>query len=216
MRLRRTWDWSGAEADFERALNLNASDSTLQWRYAALLGALGRRPQAVAAARKATELDPLSGAAWTFLTLYLIEDHQFPVAHEALRHLSEIAPDSPIPANYRGVMQLLEGDGAGALSTFRKSNDLSGVVMAEHTLGHDKEAQRVLMQVIAHGAPDQDYGLAEIYAWLGEKDKAFEALDRALRQRTSDLYDFRNDALLASLRGDPRFAGMLKKMNLPQ
>ena len=216
MRLRRTWDWSGAEADFDKALTLDAANSTLQWRYAALLGALGRLPEAVAASRKATELDPLSAAAWTFLSLYLIENRQYAAAHEALRRDLEIQPESPIPLSYRGFLQLVEGNATEALTTFRQLHEEEYVAMAEHTLGHAKESQQALDQVIAGCGQGCPYALAEIYAWRGEKDKAFEWLDRAYQQRNSDLYDFRNDATLASLRGDARFAAMLRKMNLPE
>ena len=216
MRLRRTWDWSGAEADFNKALALNAADSTLQWRYATLLGALGRLPEAVAAARKATELDPLSAAAWTFLSLYLIESGQFPAAHEALRRELEIQPESPIPLSFRATLQLLEGNATEALITFRQLHGEALVAMAEHTLGHAKESQQALNQFIGNSGQTDPYGVAEVYAWRGEKDKAFAWLDRAYRQHSSDLYDFRNDPTLASLRGDVRFATMLRRMNLPE
>jgi len=195
---------------------LGAGGMALQWRYAALLGALGRLPEAVAAAKKATELDPLSAAAWTFLSLYLIESRQFAAAHEALRRDIEIQPESPIAPDYVGYLQLTEGNAAEALATFRRLNDEAGVVMAEHTLGHAKESQQALDQFIANGGQDSAYGLAQIHAWRGEKDKAFEWLDRAYQKRDSNLYDFRNDVALARLRGDPRFAAMLRKMNLPE
>jgi TolB-like protein/tetratricopeptide (TPR) repeat protein len=216
MRLRRTWDWSGAKADFDKALALNAADSSLQWRYATLLGALGRLPEALAAAKRATELDPLSAAAWTFLSLYLIESGQFQAAHEALHRDLEIQPDSPIPLSFRGVLQLLEGNAKEALTTFRQLHAEGYVAMAEHTLGHDKESQRALDQVIANSGQADPYGIAEIYAWRAQKDKAFNWLERAYQQRNSNMYDFRNDPTLASLRGDARFAAMLRKMNLPQ
>ena len=220
MRLRRTWDWSGAEADFEKALTLDAANSTLQWRYATLLGALGRLPEAVAAAKKSTELDPLSAAAWTFLSRYLIESRQFAAAHEALRRYLEIQPESPIALAPLGFLQLLEGNATEALVTFRQLSDeglrLSGVAMAEHTLGHAKESQRALDQSIAKWGQARPLRIAEIYAWRGEKDIAFEWLDRAYQQRNSDLYNFRNEWTLASLRGDPRFSAMLRKMNLPE
>jgi serine/threonine-protein kinase len=185
-----------------------------------LLGALGRLPEAVAAAKKATELDPLSAAAWAFLSLYLIESRQFAAAHEALRRDLEIQPESPIPLADLGLLQLLEGNATEALATFRQVSDeelrLWGVAMTEHTLGHAKESQQALDQFIANGGQARAHGIAEIYAWRGEKDKAFEWLDRAYRQHNSDLYDFRNDPTLASLRGDARFAAMLRKMNLPE
>jgi TolB-like protein/Flp pilus assembly protein TadD len=215
MRLRRTWDWSGAKADLEKALTLDAADSTLQWRYAALLGALGELPQAVAAAKKATDLDPLSAGAWTFLSLYLIESRQFAAAHEALRRLAEIAPQSPIPWNFLALLQLFEGNATDALARFRRLSDLSGISMAEYTLGHAKESQQALEKFFASGTA-RAYARAQLYAWRGEKDEAFASLDRAYQQRDSDLYDFRNDVTLTPLHGDPRFAAMLRKMKLPE
>jgi eukaryotic-like serine/threonine-protein kinase len=115
---------------------------------------------------------------------------------------------------------LLEGNATEALATFRQLSDeglrLSGVAMAEHTLGHAKESQRALNQSIAKWGQARPLRIAEIYAWRGEKDNAFEWLDRAYQQRNSDLYNFRNEWTLASLRGDPRFSTMLRKMNLPE
>jgi eukaryotic-like serine/threonine-protein kinase len=225
----RRWDWSGAEANFEKALAYDSANSTLQWRYAALLGALGRLPDAVAAAKKATELDPLSAVAWLVLSWYLTDSRQFVAAHEAFRRCLEIAPESPIAWSGLGSLQLLEGNATEALATFRQVRDeevrlwgglamagLWGVAMAEHTLGHAKESQQALDQFIANRGQAKPYDIAEIYAWRGEKDKAFEWLDRAYQQRNSDLYGFRNDRTLASLRGDARFAALLRKMNLPE
>jgi TolB-like protein/DNA-binding winged helix-turn-helix (wHTH) protein len=216
MRLRRTWDWSGAKSDFEKALTLDADDSTLQWQYAALQGALGRMPEAVAAARKATELDPLSAAAWTFSSLYLIESRQFAAAHDAVGRLFEIAPQAPQALDYMAFLQLLEGHASQARDTFGQLKDLAGIAMAEHTLGHPKESQQALDQYLAIAGDAGAYGLAEIYAWRGERDKAFKWLDRAYQQHNSDFYDFRNDVAITLLRGDPRFGAMLRKMKLPE
>jgi serine/threonine protein kinase/TolB-like protein/Flp pilus assembly protein TadD len=219
LRVRR-WDWTGAQADFEKALTYDSANSTLQWQSATLLGALGRLPEAVAAAKKSTELDPLSAGAWTFLSLYLLESRQFAAAHEALRRVLEIQPEAAVPLSYLGFLQLVEGHTTEALATFRQLSDeglrLSSVAIAEHTLGHAKESQQALDQFIANGGQAKPYVIAEIYAWRGEKDKAFEWLDRAYQQHNSDLYDFRNDPTLSSLRGDARFAAMLRKMNLPE
>src|SRR5580658_510153 len=220
MRLRRTWDWSGAQADFEKARTLDAANSTIQWRYATLPVYFDRRPEALAAAKKATELDPLSVAAWLVLSWNLTDNRQFAAAHEALRRALEIQPESPILLASLGGLQLDEGNATESLATYRQVSDeeirLFGVARAEHTLGHAKESQQALDQFIANGGQAKAYDIAEIYAWRGEKEKAFEWLDRAYQQRSSDLYGFRNDAAFASLRSDARFAALLRKMNLPQ
>ncbi|MFL6602604.1 MAG: protein kinase domain-containing protein [Steroidobacteraceae bacterium] len=216
----RHWDWIGAQADLEKAVTLDSGNSTLQWRYAALQNAFGRLPEAVAAARKATELDPLSMAAWAILSQNLIESRQFTDAHEALRRALEIQPEAATPSSLLGVLQLLEGKATEALATFRQIGEggfrLSRVAMAEHTLGHPKESRQALDELVAKEAQSRPYGIAQVYAWRGEKDKAFEWLEWAYQRRDGDLYGMRNSVILASLRGDARFAAMLRKMNLPE
>jgi serine/threonine protein kinase/tetratricopeptide (TPR) repeat protein len=219
LRVRR-WDWTGAQADFEKALTFDSRNSSLQWRYAALLDAFGRLPEAVAAAKKATELDPLSNAAWTLFSAYLTRSRQFAAADEAVRRALEIQPESVVPLALRALLQLLEGNAMESLAAYRQIGDetlrLPGVALAEHTLGHAKESQQALDEFIAKRAQSFAYGIAKVYAWRGEKDQAFEWLERAYQRRDSNLCDMRNDTLLASLRGDARFAAMLRKMNLPE
>ena len=60
------------------------------------------------------------------------------------------------------------------------------------------------------------YEIANIYAWRGEKDKAFDWLERCYQQRQSDLVNIKDDPLLASLSGDARYKALLRKMNLPE
>jgi tetratricopeptide (TPR) repeat protein len=185
-----------------------------------LLGDFGRLPEATAAAKKATELDPLSATAWLVLSSRLTANRQFAAAREALRRALEIQPEAPILLANLASLQLLEGNATEALTTFRQVSDgevrLWGIARAEHTLGHAKESQQALDQFIANRGNAKTYDIAEIYAWRGEKDKAFEWLDRAYQQRSSDLYGFRSNSVFASLRGDARFAALLRKMNLPE
>ena len=115
---------------------------------------------------------------------------------------------------------MLEGKAAEALATFHLIGiqylRLLGIAMAEHTLGHAKESQQALDELIAKHAQEAAYQIAEGYAWRGDKDKAFEWLERAYQQRDGGLSQIKCDALLASLHGDARFAAMLRKMKLPE
>jgi serine/threonine-protein kinase len=87
--------------------------------------------------------------------------------------------------------------------------------MAEHTLGHRRESQQALDELIANGAHGAAYQIAEVYAWRGEKDQAFEWLERAYAAHDGGITSIRWDPLIASLRGDPRLAAMDKKLGLP-
>ena len=88
--------------------------------------------------------------------------------------------------------------------------------MAEHTLGNASESQKYLDEQIAKYAQGAAYQIAEVYAWRGEKDKAFEWLDRAYTQHDGGLTFIKSDPLIAKLRGDPRYAAILKKMGLQE
>jgi hypothetical protein len=88
--------------------------------------------------------------------------------------------------------------------------------MAEHTLGHVRESRQALDQLIAQHATEAAFQIAEIFAWRGEKDKAFEWLERAYQQRDGGLSDIKTDPPLANLRDDPRYKAFLQKMNLPE
>jgi hypothetical protein len=88
--------------------------------------------------------------------------------------------------------------------------------MAEHTLGHAKESQQALDRLIAKHAQDKPADIAHLYAWLGEKDQAFDWLGRAYGQHDTSLAEIKADPLLNSLLGDPRYTAFLRKMNLPE
>jgi serine/threonine-protein kinase len=93
---------------------------------------------------------------------------------------------------------------------------LWGVAMAEHTLGRAMESQRALDELMAKHRKGWAYLIATVYAWRGEKDKAFEWLERAYQQGESDLKYIKDDPLLDPLRSDARYSAMLRKMNLPE
>jgi tetratricopeptide (TPR) repeat protein len=220
LRMNGSWDWNGAEADLGKALALDPASDKVQGNYATLLERLGRFPEAIAVGRRATEIDPLSAIAWSNLAQYLTFHRDYPAAHEALRRCLEINPESSFGGHHAAILRLLEGNAADALATARKiaieTFRLTDVAMAEHSLGHAKESQQALDQLVAKHALDGAYQVTEALAWRGEKDKAFEWLERAYQQRDGGLSEVKVDLLLDRLHGDSRFKALLKKMNLPE
>lgn len=216
----QNWDWSGAEVDLEKALALDTGDSTVQRQYGWLQATLGHLSNAIAAEKTATELDPLSHSSWQQLGRYLGADRQFSAAHEAIRRSLEIQPENSFSLKDLGTLQLLEGNAAGALVTFRKIGlenfRLTSIAMAEHTLGHARESQQALDEAIAKHAQDATYQITDVYAWRGEQAKAFEWLERAYALRDGGLSSIKFDLLLSSLRGDPRYDALVRKMKLPE
>ena len=214
------WDWEGGKADFERALALNPEDADVHIDYSKwVLRALGHLQEAIASARKATALDPLNARAWSTLGALFTCGRQLKEAHEALNRSLEISPEQAFAPMWLGITLMLEGQPAAALAAFARSTSehyrLEGAGMAHHDLGHARESQQALDQLLARYSHNGAYQIALVYAWRGEKDRAFEWLDRAYAQRDGGLTILKMDPMLRGLRTDPRFASFLKKLNLP-
>jgi len=214
-----TWDWTGCQADFEKALALEPGNAVTQRRYGSVLQNLGRMTEAIAATRKAIELDPLSSAAWSNLsTMYFADATQFRESREALDRALAINPESSFANFNLATLELLEGRAQEALRVSRRAGEVwsqTGVAMAEHTLGHAKESQVALDELIAKYAQDSAYQIADVYAWRGEPDLSFEWLERSYVQHDGGLGGIKSDPLLKSLWTDARFAAMVKKLGLP-
>lgn len=219
LRFSRRWDWPGAQADFEKALQLDGGDSTTERRYGGLLASLGRVSEAVAAAKKAIDMDPLSNAAWGNLGVYYNSAGQYGAARKALDRALEINPESDYARWNLGLTELLEGHAERAISLFPKSSTTAfhqaGLAMAEHSLGHDAESREALEALVGSLSQSWAYQIAEVYAWCGDSDKAFEWLQRAYTQHDGGLIQIKYDPLLASLRGDARYAAQVRQVNLP-
>ncbi len=219
MRYTYLWDWKGAEDDLNRAIELDPNDATVQRRYGDLLDTLGRVPEAIAATRRAIEADPLSALAWQSLGLYLYSSGHMSESRQALERSFEINPEGTYIHWHLGVLELLTSHPAAAMEHFRqlKASDLrlAGAAIAQHALGHGREAHAALDELIRTLSGEAADQIAEIYAWFGEPDQAFEWLNRAFEQRDGGISDIKTDPLFASLRQDPRYVAMLRKLALP-
>lgn len=220
IRAQAAWNWSGAQEDFEKALAIDPGNSMALRRYGQLLGTLGRLTEAIAMTRKAIELDPLSSLTWSDLGMLLIGDRQFTAADEAIRRALAIQPESNYALGDLAALQLLDGNATQALATARRGNYEDGrlqlTAKAEYSLGHAKESQRALDRLIAKSGHNCAYCVATVYAWRGEKDKAFEWLERAFVQHESNLTDIKDTPEFDSLLGDARYSALMHKLNLPE
>ena len=218
LRLGFTFDWDGARSDLERALSLDPGNASTHVWYGELLATLGRLPEAIAEERRAIEIDPLLPEAWIMMTPKLGASRKFAEAQEAAAHALEIAPESEAIHYYLGLSRVLEGKAQGALPEFERAGSifrLTGTAIAEHELGRPEESRRALDELIARYAHSAAIQIAGVFAWKGEKDTAFAWLDRAYAQRDSGCGDLKWSPLFGKVREDPRFAALLKKLNLP-
>ena len=213
-----TLDFAGARADSETALTLAPGESTVQSLYGAQIAAFGKIPQAISAMKKAIDLDPLSGYAWANVGLLQTMTHDYPAARASIERALAINPSADAFHFALGQLDLLQDRLADAQTEFQKQgaegNRRMGVAMVEHASGHEKQSQAALKELIAKNAGDMAYQVADVYAWRGEKDKAFEWLERAYQQRDSGLNGIAWDPLLSNLKGDSRYSALLAKLEL--
>ena len=213
------WDWAGADASFQRALALEPGNAKFVRNAAMLAKTLGRFEEAMAQDRRAVELDPLSVPAHNTLGLAAYCAGRPKEAVAALKKAMELNPEFPNAHALLGEVYLAQAHPQEALAEMEREPEpairLQGQALAYRALGRKKESDAALAELIAKYQADAAFQIAEVYAFRGEADRAFEWLERAYAQRDGGLPDMKGDPLLKSLERDPRYAAFLKKMRLP-
>jgi predicted Zn-dependent protease len=140
-------------------------------------------------------------------------------AHAELQKALDLNPQAAFVHVTLGKILIAEAKPQQALAEIEKEpNDwerLTARAFVYHTLGREKDSNAALASLIAKHDTDSAYQIAEVYAFSGESDKAFEWLDRAYKQRDAGLPEIKTDPLCKSLRHDPRYTALLKRMRLP-
>jgi serine/threonine protein kinase/tetratricopeptide (TPR) repeat protein len=220
------WNWTAAEREFKRAIELNPNDAEAHGYYSWFLAPMGRGAEALAEAKRSQQAAPLSSIANLFVGSVLVFTRQWDAAIVQLRSNIELDPNFWFDHCYLGRAYEQKGRLPEAIAAFERALALdqdnteiwSGLGHAHALAGNKVEAQKVLdhlTELSAHSfvAP---YSFAVIYAGLGEKDQAFAWLDRAYQQRSYFLAVYLStDARLDSLHADPRFADLKRRIGLP-
>jgi TolB-like protein/Flp pilus assembly protein TadD len=217
LRLLYLFDWSGADGDFRKALQIDANDIRVLRDYSGLLAVRGQSADAVTMLHRALALDPLSITVWRALGQLLTDTGPLSEARFAAHRVAELSPDAPAAIYLLGRIDVLDGRPQVALTELKKvpvGFSLVDIAMAEHSLGHEIESQRALEELIRQHSNMYAYQIAEVYSWRGERDKAFEWLERAYRQRDGGMTYVTYDRILANLRGDARYRALLRKLKL--
>ena len=218
------WDWVEAEKECNRAFELNPSYASAHEWCANLFNAIGRREEGLAQMKRALELDPLSLVINADLgrTFYFARNHDQSL--EQLRKTLDLDANFAVAHVFLGQVFEQNKMYEEAIAEFQKGSDLSGgSTYARARLGHAYavagkagEAQKVLAQLkdLSKQKYVSAYDIALIYVGLGEKDQAFAWLERAYEERCPTLEFLKVEPSLDPLRSDPRFADLLRRMNL--
>ena len=224
---RGDWDWSVAQQEFKRAIELDPNDAHAHHAYAGYLSALRRFDEAHSEMQRAVELDPLAVLANSNLGSIYWSSHDFDRAIQQLNRALEIDPNFPDAHFNLGLVYESLGKYEQALTEFEKYKTLSrngNVLMAKAALAHlyavqgrRADALRLLEEVkAAHKRGDLlSYSIALVYVGLGDKDRAFQWLQNAFAEHDDDLLDLNDDPRVEPLHSDPRFQALARRVGLP-
>jgi len=214
------WDWIGARSDLERAVELEPGSAEIRQRYARdVLAPIGLLAEARAAALLATRLDPLSNSAWSSLAAVHLAEGDLDGTRRGGSRSMELRPIQDFAPTYFAMAELADGRPEAALAAADHCDGelfkLQVTAVALHSMGRKAEAQQALDQLLARHTDDGPFQIATVYAWRGDKEKAFTWLERALAARDGGIMDLRLDPLVRGLASDPRFATLLTRLHLP-
>src|SRR5258705_8537255 len=219
VQINHDWDWEGADESLKKASVLEPGSATVLGNRASLARNLGQLEKAIELRREAIALDPLRANFHLALGYELLLLGRFDEAKAALQRAQELNPQLSSLHLTRGTILLLEGHQLESLAEMEKEagewEKLSGESMAYYALQRREDSDHPLNKLIATHQNDYAYQIAEVYAYRKETEKAFKRLDRAFQQQKPGVPDFKSNPLMKSLRQDPRFAELLKKMRLP-
>ena len=222
------WDPTAAEQHFRRALELNPQYANAHHWYSHYLMARGRIDESLAESRRALELDPLNVLSSTHLGWHYLYAREYNLAIQTLRRAIEMDPSSPssaLPRRFLGFAYQQKGLIGEALAEMEKALEIrkeSAEILGE--LGHmyaaagrPDRARRILQDLEGKSKTHytSPYFAAIVYAGLGDRDRAFASLDRAVVDRSDVLVYLGVEPRLDSLRSDPRFQALLRQVNLP-
>ena len=222
---RYEWDWSGAEAEFRRAIELKPDYATAHQWYSSFLVATGRAEEGIAEARQTRRLDPLSLIINSHLGWVLYLAHRYGQAVEQCRTTLELAPNFFVARRYLGLAYTQLGQHEKAVVELQKAVALSGgsslttaeLGYAYAKSGRQAEARQILAELTERSKREyiSPYFLATVHTGLGDKDQAFRWLKKAYEDRVDELVYLKAEPRFDPLRSDPRFQDLLRRMNFP-
>ena len=220
------FDWPNAERELKRAIELNPNLSSAHSAYGSFLAGVGRFNQVLKEIRRAQELDPLSTLVHAGGGFYLFMAHEYDLAIEQARKALELDPDYAIAHLVLGAAYRQKGILGEAIVECQEAVEhSSGITMTLSALGSayasagkKSEALNILGQMIQLSKERYISALdmTLIYTSLGEKDKALEWMERAYEEHSGQIIYAKVDPRLDPLRSDPRFQGILRRMNFPE
>ncbi len=219
------WDWGGAERELLRSIELNGSSPVSRDVYAFYyLRPVGRVDEAVTEVQTALSLDPLSILFRVHLAFlyYLLRQYEHSIAQ--FRKVLEMNPQYYLGHAMMGPVYTQAGKFSEAMECYAKAREADAdskfvdslEAMTLAAAGRMPEAAAMLDSITKRSLNDyiSPVSIAYICTALGDKDRAFESLDRAVSDRDPNILGLSTNPIFDSLRSDPRYGALLRKMQL--
>jgi serine/threonine-protein kinase len=219
------WKWAEAEREYRRCLEALPNYATARNYYASMLTQLGRFEEALREWKIGQDLDPLSlviraATGWCYYYARRYDE----AIREARKSL-EMDPTFVIALRVFGLVYEATGKPSESIEAFQKAVDFSGGATAYKAelarilarAGREADARRILeeLEQVSKTRYVSPYFVATAHLALGERDRAFEHLDRAYAERSFGLTHMRLDPNLDDVRSDPRYADLERRMGFP-
>jgi len=214
-------DWKFGEglAELRRAKQLSPGNPTVNDLLARVLVYLGHFQEAEELARQAIELDPLNFLARNNLARILYVEGKLDEAQTSARKAADLQPAAASSHRWQVMIAILRGDGETALREAQMEPDSTYrrfvLALAHYARGDRAAADAALTELIAQDRNVAAYQIAQVYAWRGETEKAFEWLQIAFDNHDTGMLSLLIDPLFRGLHHDARFNSLLVKTGLP-
>ena len=218
------WDWQGAENSYRQAILLNPNYATAHQWYSEYLAAMGRFDEALVEIRRAQEVDPLSPVINSGEVWILYYARRYDEAIEKGRKVIQMNPDFAEIQEYMKRVYDQKRMYREAIASRQMRRKLAGLDPAETPSMKRASAadspevywqSRLEQELIdARTEPPSTFDFVEIYAQLGDKDRAFVWLEKAFEERVYTMTYLKVAPNLDPLRSDPRFANMMRRVGL--
>ena len=205
------WKWSEAEKEFRRAIELNPNNANAHYFYAFnYLMPSNHIEEALEQFRLALALDPLAGIVRTNYALTLMDAHKYPESREQFDQVLQRDPGFGPGHFYLSQMQATQGQWPDAMDTLKNGQ---GSPFANHSFNADAQGYARLMEAGGDGTLPANVAVA--YSLAGNREKAFEFLEKAYADRDDELTAVIRFPAFDALKSDPRWAALLNKLGLP-
>jgi tetratricopeptide (TPR) repeat protein len=225
------WDSVTAENEYKRAIELNPNYATARQWYSEFLSHIGRYEEALAEINKAHEIDPFSRVISGNIGARLYEARRFDEAIAQYKKVIEMEPN--YPSVHGGLAHVYEAKGmyseaiaetriadillekGSAESSERKAAAFTQALRTGGAQGYWRKHLELSLKEYEQGY-ETAYGIALIYARLGDKDRSFEWLEKSFAAHEVGLVSIKAEFAFDGLSTDPRFQDLLRRVGLPQ